>query len=143
MNESPPFARALTALAFVSAALGACSSTGSPGVAKKDAGANGDAVASAAVEAGLMSLIGEACGSDADCVDGLKCAREDPGGQCFKDCAPSKDSDCGDPKLYACNFEGHCYYKCATDLDCARASEGYACKDDKPIRAGVKFCDVK
>jgi hypothetical protein len=53
---------------------------------------------------------------------------------------PGNDASCGDPKL-ACSFEGHCYFTCKVTSDCARASEGYVCKDDQPAR-GVKFCDT-
>jgi len=85
--------------------------------------------------------IGDPCPNGVkDCKSGLLCAGEDPnGGQCYKTCTPSKDSDCGDVAKYACSFEGHCYLRCTMSTDCTRA--GYACKDDTPPR-GVKFCDV-
>ena len=88
--------------------------------------------------------IGEACpNGTSDCAQGLLCAGEDPGGgQCFKQCAPSKDTDCGDTTKYACSFEGHCYVRCTQTSDCARASQGYICKSDTPARAPIKFCDV-
>jgi hypothetical protein len=76
-----------------------------------------------------------------DCAAGLLCDTDDPNGQCFKTCTPGMDSQCGDPTLVACNFEGHCYPRCAQTSDCARASEGYTCQDDQPPRAPVKFCD--
>jgi hypothetical protein len=85
--------------------------------------------------------LGKACNSATDCATGLKCATEDPHGQCYKECTPSKDADCGDTTKYACSFEGHCYLKCNSTSDCTRASEGYVCKDDMPAR-NVKFCDV-
>lgn len=122
--------------------LAACSSSSPSPTNKGDAGrpaADGAPV----VPASPHALIGEACKSSDDCDTGLKCATEDPGGQCFKECKPSTDTDCGDTKLYACSFEGHCYAKCATVADCARADEGYVCKNDTPPRAGIKFCDVK
>jgi hypothetical protein len=85
-------------------------------------------------------LLGAACNLASDCATGLKCATEDPHGQCYKECPPGNDAACGDSK-YVCNFEGHCYLKCSSVADCSRASEGYACKDDTPAR-NVKFCDV-
>src|SRR5437773_5116063 len=91
----------------------------------------------------VKGVIGDPCPNGAaDCSSGLLCAGEDPGGgQCYKTCKPSTDSDCGDTTKYACSSEGHCYLKCAKISDCARASQGYVCKDDVPAR-GVKFCDV-
>jgi hypothetical protein len=83
---------------------------------------------------------GLSCKTTADCQSGLTCATEDPNGQCIKLCTPGNDSSCGDPKL-ACSFEGHCYFVCKVTSDCARASDGYVCKDDQPAR-GVKFCDA-
>jgi hypothetical protein len=85
--------------------------------------------------------IGDPCPNGAgDCNTGLLCAGEDPGGgQCYKTCKPSTDSDCGDTTKYACSSEGHCYLKCSIPADCVRT--GYVCKDDVPAR-GVKFCDV-
>src|SRR5215813_4656203 len=63
--------------------------------------------------------IGEACpNGTSDCMPGLQCAGEDPGGgQCFKPCTPSTDADCGDTTQFACSFEGHCYLKCTTTSD--------------------------
>ena len=84
--------------------------------------------------------VGGSCKSAADCMTGLNCATEDPGGQCEKDCPAGTDVSCGAANL-VCNFEKHCYVKCAVTADCARAAEGYTCKDDSPPRAGVKFCD--
>lgn len=88
--------------------------------------------------------IGEACPNGSrDCMSGLQCAGEDPGGgQCFKPCTPSVDSTCGDATKYACSFEGHCYLRCTTTADCPRASQGYVCDDDTPPRPPVRFCDV-
>src|SRR5260221_11236452 len=93
---------------------------------------------------GGTHTIGEPCPNGAtDCKAGLLCAGEDPGGgQCYKTCKPSTDSDCGDTSKYACSSEGHCYLKCTTTADCTRSSEGHVCKDDRPAR-GVKFCDVR
>ncbi len=89
-------------------------------------------------------VIGEACpNGSSDCAQGLKCAGEDPGGgQCFKQCAPSTDTDCGDTTKYVCSSEGHCYVRCTQTSDCARASQGYVCKNDTPARPPIKFCDV-
>ena len=89
-------------------------------------------------------MIGDPCpAGNTDCASGFKCAGEDPGGgQCFKECKPSTDGDCGDTTKYACSFEGHCYVRCKTTDDCPRASQGYVCKDDTPARTGVRFCDV-
>ena len=87
--------------------------------------------------------IGEPCPKGTpDCKPGLLCAGEDPGGQCYKTCKPSTDADCGDATKYACSSEGHCYLRCNTTADCARAAEGYVCKPDTPPRPPVKFCDV-
>src|SRR4051794_16469954 len=103
MTGKPSFCACLASLTFVSVALFACSSsTSAPGTGTKDGGsADGATTTGPAVDAGLMSLIGEACGSDTDCVEGLKCAREDPNGQCYKEC--TVDADCGDVNLYACS----------------------------------------
>ena len=102
--------------------------------------------ASPAVDAGHAGIraIGETCpNGTSDCAPGLQCAGEDPGGgQCFKQCAPSTDTDCGDTTKYACSAEGHCYVRCAQTSDCARASQGYVCKNDTPARPPIKFCDV-
>jgi hypothetical protein len=94
-------------------------------------------------DAGLNHGIGESCpGGRSDCATGLDCDTSDTGGgQCFKVCSASKDTDCGDVTKYACNYEGHCYPRCGSTTDCKRASEGYLCKDDSPARA-VKFCDA-
>ncbi|HTA88236.1 MAG TPA: hypothetical protein VK745_01620 [Polyangiaceae bacterium] len=78
---------------------------------------------------------------DVDCKTGLVCASEDPNGQCIQTCTPFMDAECGDTTQWACNSEGHCYPRCTTTADCARASEGYICKDDEPPRPPVKFCD--
>jgi hypothetical protein len=88
--------------------------------------------------------IGDPCPNGvSDCEKGLGCDGDDPhGGQCFGICAPHQDSDCGDTTKFACNDEGHCYLRCNTNTDCPRYSEGYVCKDDTPVRAGIKFCDV-
>jgi hypothetical protein len=88
--------------------------------------------------------IGDACpGGMNDCMPGLTCAMDDPGGgQCQKSCSPGNDADCGDPMKYACNSAGTCYPRCNTTADCKRASQGYACVDDDPPRPGVKHCDV-
>jgi hypothetical protein len=108
----------------------ACSSTSSS-----------PAVVDAGQPAGTAT-IGQACPHGAsDCVTGLQCDTSDNNGQCYKECAPSTDSDCGDTTKYACNYEGHCYTKCNSTADCPRASEGYVCKDDTPAR-NVKFCDA-
>lgn len=118
--------------ALVASSLGACSSTKS------------SAPSTPAADAGGTATIGDPCpNGTADCQAGLSCAGEDPGGgQCFKPCKPSTDSDCGDVAKYACSSEGHCYVRCTTTSDCKRASQGYVCKDDAPARAPVKFCDV-
>lgn len=121
-----------TIAVIATAILVACSSSSS-----SSSGGSGDGGA----DAGGSRNIGEACSGTSDCLAGLLCAGEDPGGQCYKSCGPSKDSDCGDTSKYACSSEGHCYLKCNTTSDCPRAKEGYACKDDDPPR-GVKFCDV-
>ena len=87
-----------------------------------------------------------------DCKAGLFCDSDDPNGQCYMTCDPTvlgeagaagdaHDAQCGDPTKFACNSEGHCYPRCTTVADCARASEGYVCKDDDPPRPPVKFCD--
>jgi hypothetical protein len=76
-----------------------------------------------------------------DCKAGLLCDNGDPNGQCFMICDAGKDSECGDPTKFACNSEGHCYPRCTVTSDCARAAEGYVCKDDEPPRPPVKFCD--
>jgi hypothetical protein len=101
------------------------------------------ACSSSTVTTPATGKIGDACpNGNSDCSAGHLCAGEDPGGgQCYKQCAPSKDSDCGDTTKYACSHEGHCYLLCKETKDCARASQGYVCKDDEPAR-GVKFCDV-
>jgi len=124
----------ILALIFAAAASSACSSTTTSGGGGADAGNDG---------ARGTGKIGDPCpGGQNDCAAGFDCAGEDPGGgQCYKQCAPSKDSDCGDVAKYACSSEGHCYLRCNATTDCPRASQGYVCKDDKPAR-GVKFCDV-
>jgi hypothetical protein len=104
------------------------------------AGAIADAGSKRDAGSGLNHGPGLSCASVTDCAEGLSCALEDPGGQCIKLCAASKDSTCGDPN-FVCSSEGHCYFACKTTQDCARAKEGYVCKDDVPARAGVKFCD--
>ena len=113
--------------------LAGCSSSSSttPGNTSQDAGP------------GLAHAIGESCpAGDHDCAAGLSCDTSDTGGgQCYRTCAPSKDSDCGDVNKYACNYEGHCYPRCGSTSECKRAAEGYVCKDDTPSRA-VKFCDA-
>ena len=83
--------------------------------------------------------VGLSCKADADCLSGLYCVTADVGGQCEKMCTPLMDATCGDPTL-SCNFEGHCHPKCTQTSDCARAAEGYFCKDDTPARS-VKYCD--
>jgi hypothetical protein len=114
-------------------AIACSSSSGGPSATDggSDAGSGGGA-------------IGDPCPhGTSDCQAGLECAGEDPGGgQCFKACKPSTDSDCGDTTKYACSFEGHCYVRCATTADCKRSSQGYVCKDDQPPRPPVKFCDT-
>jgi hypothetical protein len=100
----------------------------------------GDMTTTGTQTSSLNHGAGLSCKSTADCETGLSCAQEDPNGQCIKLCTPGNDASCGDPKL-ACSFEGHCYFVCKVTSDCARASEGYVCKDDKPPR-GVKFCDA-
>jgi hypothetical protein len=95
---------------------------------------------SSSKSSGLNHGPGYACKSSADCEPGLSCATEDPNGQCIKPCTPGNDASCGDSTL-ACNHEGHCYWICKDISNCARAAEGYVCKDDTPPR-GVKFCDV-
>lgn len=117
---------ALVAVCLLVTACSSSSSSAAPTTTTKDAGLNHG--------------IGESCpGGDSDCQTGLSCDTSDSNGQCYKTCAPSKDSDCGDTTKYACNYEGHCYVTCTST--CARASEGYVCKDDTPSR-GVKFCDA-
>jgi hypothetical protein len=110
---------------------GACSSSSSPSTPGIDAGSG-------------TAKIGEPCpNGPSDCTKGLGCDADDPhGGQCYGICAPHQDSDCGDTTKFACNDEGHCYLRCNTNTDCPRYSEGYVCKDDTPVRAGIKFCDV-
>jgi hypothetical protein len=103
-------------------------------------GACGGDMSMGAQTTGLNHGPGLSCNSTADCESGLTCAVEDPKGQCIKLCTPGNDASCGDPKL-ACSFEGHCYFVCKVTTDCARASDGYVCKDDQPAR-GVKFCDA-
>jgi hypothetical protein len=122
----------------VLAALAACSSSSTP-AGTGDGGSAVDAATSA-----IKGGIGDKCpNGNADCGAGLECAGEDPGGgQCFKVCAPSNDSDCGDTTKYACSNEGHCYLRCTTTADCKRSAEGYVCKDDVPARPPVKFCDT-
>jgi hypothetical protein len=95
-------------------------------------------------DAGGTAAIGDPCpNGTGDCQSGLNCAGEDPGGgQCFKQCRPSTDADCGDVTKYACSSEGHCYVRCTQTSDCKRAAQGYVCKDDTPARAPIKFCDV-
>lgn len=113
--------------------VAACSSSSAPAATSS----GGDA-------GGTMTKggIGAACpNGTSDCQDGLLCDGDDPHGQCYKECAPSTDSDCGDTSKYACNFEGHCYTVCKTSDDCPRKSEGYVCKPDSPDR-GVLFCDA-
>jgi hypothetical protein len=108
----------------------ACSSSSSSPAAPADAGK----------PAGTAN-IGQACPNGAsDCLTGLQCDTSDPNGQCYKECTASTDSECGDTTKFACNYEGHCYVKCNSTTDCARASEGFVCKDDQPPR-NVKFCD--
>ena len=86
--------------------------------------------------------IGESCpNGPSDCIDGQCDTSDTGGGQCFKPCTASQDSECGDTTKYVCNYEGHCYPTCNATSDCARASEGYICKDDTPAR-NVKFCDA-
>ena len=123
-----------TVLVFATCAA-ACSSTTTPSSPAVDAGPDSSVA---------KGLIGDPCPKGTgDCAAGLECAGEDPGGgQCFKVCAPSKDSDCGDTMKYACSSEGHCYLRCTATTDCKRASQGYVCKDDTPARPPVKFCDI-
>jgi hypothetical protein len=120
--------RMVVGLGFFSL-VAACSSSSSSG-------------SSTAVDAGGTAQLGEACpNGSGDCAPGLLCDGTDPaGGQCYKACTPSVDSTCGSADL-ACSFEGHCYKICKQTSDCARASQGYVCKDDQPPR-GVKFCDA-
>ena len=127
MNASIAFL--LTAVAMSPLACGSSTTSPTP---------SSDAAAAA------KGAIGDPCPKGADdCAAGLECAGEDPGGgQCFKVCAPSKDSDCGDTTKYACSHEGHCYLRCTLTSDCKRASQGYVCKDDTPARPPVKFCDI-
>lgn len=95
-------------------------------------------------DAGGTAKIGEPCPNGvSDCLKGLGCDGDDPhGGQCYGICSPHQDSDCGDTTKFACNVEGHCYLRCNTNTDCPRYSEGYVCKNDTPVRAGIMFCDV-
>ncbi len=125
------FADHRTLLVVVSLAAVGCSSSTTPVNTTKDAGP------------GLNHALGESCPTgDHDCAVGLSCDTSDTsGGQCYKTCTPSTDTDCGDVNKYACNYEGHCYPRCGSTTDCKRASEGYVCKDDNPARA-VKFCDA-
>jgi hypothetical protein len=99
---------------------------------------------SSAKDAGGTHAIGDPCPNGAaDCLPGLLCAGEDPGGgQCYKACTPHTDSDCGDTTKYVCSGEGHCYLRCTMTSDCARSAQGYVCKDDVPARPPIKFCDV-
>jgi hypothetical protein len=139
MNERHALAHAtVTALLLL---CGACSSTSST-TATPLGDAGSDAAPASGGDAAAKGQIGDPCpAGSSDCAAGLECAGEDPGGgQCFKTCAPSTDSDCGDTTKYACSDEGHCYLRCTSNADCKRA--GYACKDDTPPRPPVKFCDV-
>jgi hypothetical protein len=114
----------------------ACSSSSSSGGATAIGADSGTGTAA-------KGQIGDACpNGSGDCADGLLCDGDDPHGQCFKECAPSVDADCGDVTRFACNFEGHCYTVCKTTADCPRASEGYVCKVDEPDRACGLFCDA-
>lgn len=111
----------------------ACSSSSSPSASTNGSDGGG---------AAAKGAIGAACpNGTSDCQVGLLCDGNDPHGQCYKECAPSTDADCGDTSKYACSFEGHCYLICTTTDDCARKSEGYVCKPDSPDR-GVRFCDA-
>ena len=122
--------RISTAAAIAALALACSSSTSDTSSGGSDGGVK------------VKGPIGAPCpGGSSDCADGLLCAAEDPGGgQCYKICAPSTDADCGDTTKYACSSEGHCYLRCAGPADCKR--QGYVCKDDKPARPPIKFCDV-
>jgi hypothetical protein len=126
---------ALWSLAALTTLAAGCSSSSDGTTAKTDAG-------DAAVVG--KGVIGDPCpGGNNDCATGFLCAGEDPGGgQCYKVCKPSTDADCGDTTKYACSHEGHCYLRCKVTADCPRASQGYVCKDDEPVRTGIKFCDV-
>jgi len=117
-------------------AVAACSSSTTSTAGSTDAGTDSATAA--------LGAIGDPCPhGNSDCGSGLECAGEDPGGgQCFKACAPSVDSDCGDTTKYVCSSEGHCYLRCTATTDCKRAAQGYVCKDDLPPRPPVKFCDV-
>jgi hypothetical protein len=127
----------------------ACSSTPAPNP-PADAGNRNDAgfVAEAGSDAASEAAAGTGGQGDpcptGTCAPGFMCDGSDPGGgQCFKPCSPPlNDSACGDPAKFACTSEGHCYARCTTSADCARASEGYVCKDDEPPRPPVKFCDA-
>jgi len=124
----------LTALAGLAATAG-CSSDSRPSAG--GAGSGG----AAAITPGSHD-VNESCpDGPSDCKTGLQCDSDDPNGQCFMTCTPGMDSQCGDPAKFACNSEGHCYPRCTVTSDCARASEGYVCKDDDPPRPPVKFCD--
>jgi len=76
--------------------------------------------------------IGGGCTSDASCLTGLFCEKDDPGGQCLKKCETS--ADCGSGAV--CSDEKKCYKACKSTADCGRP--GYACIDKGPS----KFCDV-
>ncbi len=74
--------------------------------------------------------LGLSCIRDADCVVGLVCVSDDPGGQCTKFCLV--DGVCGDGNL--CDSEGKCYKACNFTSDCPRAATDprYGCVGTPP-----------
>ncbi len=72
--------------------------------------------------------LGSPCASEAACASGLCITSGDfPGGVCTERCGD--EGPC--PTGFACvsNASGICLETCATDADCARASEGYRCAE--------------
>jgi hypothetical protein len=86
----------------------------------------------ASAASGGKSPIGGGCKADDDCVGGLFCDKNDPGGQCLKKCSSS--ADCGSGSV--CSDEKKCYQACQSKADCKRA--GYTCVGKAP----QTFCDV-
>jgi hypothetical protein len=122
--------------AFAGTAATGCSSDSTSGGGSSGGTGGGSGIAPNSHD------VNESCPDGvSDCKTGLFCDTDDPHGQCYMTCTPSMDSQCGDPAMFACNSEGHCYPRCTVTADCARASEGYVCKDDEPPRPPVKFCD--
>lgn len=83
-------------------------------------------------EGAARSIVGGPCREDVDCAAGLRCDKDDPGGECTKACA--SDAECGPQG--ACNAEKECLQACKAPEDCKRA--GYTC-----ITSGAaKVCDI-